>query len=72
MKISEVEKVEIDTEYTRNITCPYCGKEMSDSWEVNAGEPEFDNEELDCGRCEKTFIASRDCSITYSTRKKEE
>ena len=60
---------EIDTDYTRNITCPYCGKQMSDSWEVCQGEMEFDCEEIECGRCEKTFLASRDCSITYTTKK---
>ena len=61
---------EFDTDYTREITCPYCGYVFSDSWEYGPGDLEWD-EDIDCGRCEKTFHASKTVSIDYSTRKME-
>ena len=61
---------EIDTDYTDNITCPYCGVEMQDSWDVRSAEVEFDDGVIECGECGKEFLASRQCSVTYSTSKK--
>lgn len=67
-----MEKMEIETDYTREITCPYCGHVFSDSWEVNqSGGMEWDAE-VDCGECDETFIASRNVSVTYSTRKRDQ
>ena len=63
--------MEYDTDYTREITCPYCGYVFSDSWEVNQVEMEWE-EEIDCMRCGKEFLASKEVSITYSTQKIEE
>ena len=60
----------IDTDYTRYVTCPYCGYEDDDSWEIN-----FDGENdltIQCDKCEKDFIVHQDIDITYCSRKKEE
>ena len=61
---------EIDTEYTRDITCPYCGWTNCDSWEEGRGV-NYDGGlgVLTCGECEKSFLASRNMKITYSTEK---
>lgn len=60
----------IDTDYTIHVTCPYCGTENMDSWEIVSQELEFDDEVVECGECGKDFYASRQCSITYSTRQR--
>ncbi len=57
-------KEEIDHTYTTEITCPYCGYEDNDSWEVS-DEHGF----MDCGSCEKQFHYERDVTVTYSTKK---
>jgi DNA-directed RNA polymerase subunit RPC12/RpoP len=62
-------EVEIETRYTRDATCPYCGYANHDSWELP-----FDGEEdieTDCHKCEKTYVVSRSIDITYCSHKKE-
>lgn len=45
----------------QDITCPYCNKEWSDSWEwADAHE-----QELECERCDNTFIVTAEVEITY-------
>lgn len=60
---------EIDCESTDDVVCPHCGAEFIDSHEF------FMNGRSDatceCEECGKAFEASRDISITYSTRKKK-
>jgi transcription elongation factor Elf1 len=51
-----------DTSYTDLITCPWCGHEEKDSWEISDGE-------FECGECDKTYEVYHDVSITYSTAK---
>jgi len=58
------EENEFATKYTLEIICPYCMKEMSDSWEVSP-----DDGELDCGWCGKPFLYSRNITVDYSTEK---
>lgn len=53
---------EFDTEYTEDVTCPWCGKEETDSWEFKDGEHE-------CGWCDKPFEVYRHVSVEYSTTK---
>ena len=60
---------EYDHEYTRNIVCPHCGYEDMDSWEVMSGEEDLGI--IECGRCEKSFLASRIITIEYCTEKIE-
>lgn len=57
---------EIDHECTVNIVCPYCGNEDRDSWEVSPGEEDLGLIDCDCG---KSFYATRNITITYSTYK---
>lgn len=58
---------EIDHGFTTELVCPYCGAKELDSWEVESGEEDLGR--IDCGRCERTFTATRNISITYSTEK---
>lgn len=53
---------EFDTEYTQDVTCPWCGKEATDSWEMDDGE-------YDCRWCDKPFYVNRNVSVDYSTEK---
>lgn len=56
---------EIDHEFTDEIVCPHCGKEMMDSWEWS----EYGEE--DCGDCGKRFSYERIVTVDYSTQKIE-
>lgn len=51
-------------EYFREqyITCPYCGHQNQDSWEVSG-----DDGETDCGACGSTFSYERIVDVSYST-----
>lgn len=53
--------------YADEITCPWCGYEYSDSWEV--GQDQEDIGLLECEKCGKEFYATRNVSVTYSTVK---
>lgn len=58
---------EINHEYTDEIVCPFCGYIFSDSWEY-----ESDCEDiglLECRECEKSFYATRNITVDYSTEK---
>lgn len=56
---------EIETKYTHYATCPWCGYENMDSWELDDGE-------YDCPSCEKPIVVVRDVCVTYLTYKGEE
>jgi len=58
----------IEHECTNNLVCPYCGVELSDSYEYFGLDSEVTEVECECG---KTFVAVREVSVTYSTRKQE-
>lgn len=45
------------------ITCPHCGWEVSESWEL-----EEDDGEYVCEECEKEFLYNRVREISYHTR----
>jgi len=53
--------------YTNNITCPYCGYEYIDSWEMQSGEEDIGL--IQCDNCYKHFYANRNIAIDYSTKK---
>lgn len=57
----------IDTEYTNEITCPYCGYEDGDSWE--AGPSSEETWSTDCGNCGRIIVAQRNIEVTYCTSK---
>lgn len=56
---------DIDHEYTDEIVCPFCGHEFSDSWEFSSNEEDLGLNE--CEQCGKSFYATRNVSVTYST-----
>ena len=59
--------MEIDTGYTDFITCPYCGYEDRDSWEVDLGNNECT--EIECKICGKEINVTRHISVSYSAYK---
>lgn len=52
---------DFERSFTREVVCPYCGKEQSDSWELG------DDGDMDCGYCEREFSYTRDVEVTYSS-----
>ncbi len=60
----------IETDGTLNVTCPHCGYEDKDSWEIDFGAGTDGESDQECGRCGEPFKAFREVSVTYSTRKK--
>ena len=56
----------IDTDYTDEIVCPYCGHKNHDSWEYN------DNGgKTECVECGEIFDLVVDIDITYCTSKRD-
>ena len=55
-----------DTNYTREITCPWCGDEKGDSWEAE------DSGEEACDNCGHEYEWEREYDITYRTTKAEQ
>lgn len=59
----------IEHEMTEEIVCPFCGSEFTESWEFG----EYSNDEdlglVECDECNKSFYATRNISISYSTKK---
>lgn len=61
---------DIDTQFTRYATCPYCGYENRDSWELHFnGEEDI---ETTCFKCEKDYLVSQIVDITYCSAKIKE
>ena len=58
-----VEDFKGDTEYTQEITCPWCGSEKSDSWELE------DSENRECDNCGHSYSHERNVQVDYSTTK---
>ena len=53
-----------DHRFTREITCPYCNHELSDSWEYNDST---DEQQVECPECGDTFVLQVDIDVTYCT-----
>jgi len=64
-QIAEFQAKGAATEYTDDITCPNCGYENGDSWEVSE-----DSGEDTCGNCGCEFEFERHIEVTYSTTQK--
>jgi hypothetical protein len=58
-----IAEVDCDTDYTDEVTCPWCGYECSNSWEMSEGSRECE----DCGR---EYDVARNVAVTYSTTKR--
>jgi len=52
----------VEHEYTKEIVCPHCGHEFSDSWEYDE-----ESGEIECYECGLKFDYSRNVSVDYST-----
>lgn len=59
---------EINTQYTKEIVCPYCFYKESESWD----NLEDSSDEKQCNNCEKIFAYERNYKITYCTVKNDE
>jgi len=71
-KRAGVRKMEIDfqpedKEYENNLTCPYCGHEDSDSWELSSD----DEDEHECGRCGGIMSYQRIVTVEYNSSPKK-
>lgn len=53
---------EFYTSCTDLITCPWCGYEEQDSFEISDGDSE-------CSECSKPYRVDHDVVVTYSTSK---
>jgi hypothetical protein len=53
------------TDFTKRITCPYCGHEDRDSWEHSEGG------EMECGDCGRDFTFEVHTTVDYSTKRKD-
>ena len=49
---------------TSEIVCPYCGYEISDSWELTC-----DDDEYECDECGKKFHYYREVDVHYTTHR---
>lgn len=58
---------EEEPSWTEEITCPWCGTEMSDSWEMADSD-----DECYCDNCDKIFAYERHVEITYTSSRVEE
>jgi hypothetical protein len=58
---------DIDCDYVDAITCPYCGWEDNDSWEMLMSDGDI--EDVECGECGKMFSVSCSVSVSYSSQK---
>ena len=63
---------EIDTDYTRQLVCPYCGHVETDSWEIAAGGGDGDVGTTNCGECGREYEYTINVDITYSSNKMED
>lgn len=50
---------------TQEITCPFCGHEHNDSWDLNCDH----NDDHECESCGQEFVWERNISVDYSSRK---
>jgi hypothetical protein len=60
-----------ETFHTPEPICPYCKHEQKNAWELDLGPGTEGDGETDCEECEKSFLVSRYCSITYTTKATE-
>lgn len=60
-------------EYSRDITCPYCGKEYTPEYEMMIGEDPIDvyeeePQECTCAECGKRFLITPELEWYYNTQ----
>jgi hypothetical protein len=60
----------IDTQYTNEPVCPYCGYKVSNSWELNMRDG--DEIERECSYCSENFKILCIVTVEYCTETKAE
>lgn len=60
----------VDATLCQEITCPYCGASITDSWEVDFGPGLDGDTEFQCNEsnCEKRFEVTRVTDVRYTSR----
>lgn len=66
--MGELKEEHIHHEWTDEIVCPYCGHELSDSFDYGL-EPNVTYVHIDCPKCEKEFCCGAEADIKYTTEK---
>lgn len=70
-QIEAFQKNPVDTEYTSNVICPYCGEEHEPDGEDSSFYTE-DLHQFDCYNCSNSFNLETSISISYTTSKMED
>lgn len=65
-------KKEIDCFCTKEIVCPHCGYEFSDSYEIFYNPDDDFFRGLECNECNKQFNVWKTVSIKYRSSKIKE
>lgn len=58
----DIEEDKPNTFGRAEITCPFCGYEVGDSWEIKS-----DSGERECDECGKEYQWSRDITVEYQS-----
>ena len=63
----------IETKWTDLPTCPYCGDQDQDWWDIGRGlNNDLDQECVECGACGKEYRATLHVIVEFTTEKLEE
>lgn len=54
----------IDTDYTRDMICPWCQHSLRDIFEIDGAYEDGNEIEVDCPSCERQFTSV--CTVSYS------
>jgi hypothetical protein len=57
----------IDTQYTSDPVCPWCGYKYMDAWELEMGDGS--EQVIECGECEREYKVECVISVDYCTEK---
>ena len=58
----------MNTEFTNQPICPYCGHAERDAWEIDFNGMDGDAEHT-CGHCGEDYFLSRHVDIYYSSKR---
>lgn len=64
--LDEGEQPTFDCDSTDNATCPYCGYQDKDSWEIDNN-----SDENQCGRCDKIYLIEIENHRYFTSSKKD-
>jgi len=64
--MDKMDKTKVKETFEDNPTCPYCGHEEEDAWELDHDQDSHNL--IECGNCEKTFIAAVSITVNWYGR----